>query len=107
MKELACFFLRRHTLRSGRPTLERIAFTEEKLKSALAGPPLGPIQIIQGYREGEMAPVISFQDRGHGMTTERRTMAFFMRTPVDFASTYRAKFFLFPTKVRTSHNPTK
>lgn len=24
-----------------------------------------------------MAPVISFQDRGHGMTTERRTMAFF------------------------------
>lgn len=28
-----------------------------------------------------MAPVISFQDRGHGMTTERRTMAFFMRAP--------------------------
>jgi len=26
-----------------------------------------------------MAPVISFQDRGHGMTTERRTMAFFLR----------------------------
>jgi hypothetical protein len=50
---------------------------EEKLKSALAGPPSTPIQFVQGYREGEMAPVISFQDRGHGMTTERRTMAFF------------------------------
>ena len=61
--------------------------TEEKLKSALADPPTGPIQDLQGYREGEMAPVISFQDRGHGMTTERRTMAFFYARWTDFLRT--------------------
>lgn len=40
-----------------------------------------------------MAPVISFQDRGHGMTTERRTMAFFMRALPNSASMAWAEFF--------------
>ena len=78
----------------------RSASAEEKLKSASAGPPSGPIQNLQGYREGEMAPVISFQDRGHGMTTERRTMAFFMRAPHTDSDFFAAATIAPPNRAR-------
>lgn len=77
MKELACFFGFRFLTWNDAEASRASGATEENSKSASADRPNRPIQFLQGYREGEMAPVISFQDRGHGMTTERRTMAFF------------------------------
>lgn len=47
-------------------------------KSASDVPPQWSIPPIEGTREGEaVGMIVSFQDRGHGMTTERRAMTFF------------------------------
>ena len=106
MKELACFLSFPSLYLVGiRKGFIAIA-SEEKIKSASADPSGGPIQLLQGYREGEMAPAISFQDRGHGMTTERRTMAFFCaRSKLQTASPITISSVL--AKVRSPRNRTK
>jgi hypothetical protein len=67
-----------------RRELARFLFSQaaavEIAESTPVALPLAPIQLTQhAGRAGRPVTVVPFQDRGHGMTTERRTMTFFLR----------------------------